>query len=235
MFLMARKLLRSVSTRMNIMTSANEQQVVGNSETHVDLVSSSLCVSWVPGTAYVVALLGVSLNTLGDIDNLTKAIELGKLEDAFLTENPNAKSDYYSDSGNSGVVSGNAKGVDTVHLDESPIIQSANIQNTPQTYVGAARGESASDKVQPKVNSNFRPLVVDPVFIGVNISIPRKVVEKVFEEDGISLIATFIGKSVMLDHTQYPCVMIRGVEVVLLAKLAIWMLLNNTIRQDNRK
>ncbi|GJS78301.1 hypothetical protein Tco_0728182 [Tanacetum coccineum] len=31
---------------------------------------------------------------------------------------------------------------------------------------------------QPNVNSNFRTLVADPVFDGVNISIPRKVVEK---------------------------------------------------------
>nr|GEZ20700.1 hypothetical protein [Tanacetum cinerariifolium] len=56
-----------------------------------------------------------------------------------------------------------------------------NIQNTPQTYVGVARGESASDKVQPKVNSNFRPLVADPVSTGVNIY-SRKVVKKVNSE-----------------------------------------------------
>ncbi|GKE31984.1 hypothetical protein Tco_1451306, partial [Tanacetum coccineum] len=44
------------------------------------------------------------------------------------------------------------------------------------SYAGAA-GASAKD--QPKVNSNFRHLVADPVFDGVNIYIPRKVVEKV--------------------------------------------------------
>nr|GEU51260.1 hypothetical protein [Tanacetum cinerariifolium] len=89
-----------------------------------DLVSSSLRISCVPGTTNVVALLGVSLNTLRDIDNLTKAFDLGKLEawldlpsemhmkvmetiwamwDAFLTENPNATSGYTSDSGKSDV------------------------------------------------------------------------------------------------------------------------------------
>nr|GEW72294.1 hypothetical protein [Tanacetum cinerariifolium] len=89
-----------------------------------DLVSSSLRVPCIPGTTNVVALLGVSLNTLRDIDNLTKAIDLGKLEawsdlpsemrmevietiwamwDAFLTENPNVKSCYSSDSGKSDV------------------------------------------------------------------------------------------------------------------------------------
>ncbi|GKC41227.1 hypothetical protein Tco_1058949 [Tanacetum coccineum] len=47
--------------------------------------------------------------------------------------------------------------------------------NKSTSYAGVA-GASAKD--QPKVNSNFRPLVADPVFDGVNISIPRKVVEK---------------------------------------------------------
>nr|GEW48735.1 zinc knuckle CX2CX4HX4C [Tanacetum cinerariifolium] len=56
-----------------------------------------------------------------------------------------------------------------------PIVQSVDINTKSTSYVGVA-GASAKD--QPKVNSNFRPLVADPVFDGVNISIPRKVVEK---------------------------------------------------------
>nr|GEX55639.1 NB-ARC domains-containing protein [Tanacetum cinerariifolium] len=160
-----------------------------------------------------------------------------------------------------------------------PIVQSVDI-NTNLTFYAGAAGTSAKD--QPKVNSNFRTLVADPVFDGVNISFPRKVVEKeqlgetwaekdndefqrlfffkfdfrdglkavleggpwlicksliilkkwsmntrllkeeltrisiwvkfhdvpihVFEEDGISLIATFIGKPVMLDsYTSSMC------------------------------
>ncbi|GJS21071.1 zinc knuckle CX2CX4HX4C containing protein [Tanacetum coccineum] len=78
----------------------------------------------------------------------------------------------------------------------------------------------ASAKNQPKVNYNFHHLIADPVFDGVNISIPRKVVKRagleavleggpwliLFEEDGISLIATFIGKPVMLDsYTSSIC------------------------------
>ncbi|GJS12554.1 zinc knuckle CX2CX4HX4C containing protein [Tanacetum coccineum] len=101
----------------------------------------------------------------------------------------------------------------------------------------------ASTKELPRVISNFRPLLADPVFDGVNISIPHKVVEKakhglkrirmnnkgffffkfdsragleavleggpwmiLFEEDGISLIATFIGKPIMLDsYTNSMC------------------------------
>nr|GFA33144.1 putative reverse transcriptase domain-containing protein [Tanacetum cinerariifolium] len=47
-------------------------------------------------------------------------------------------------------------------------------QKKSTSYTGAV---GASAKVQPKVNSNYRTLVMDPVFDGVNISIPRKVVE----------------------------------------------------------
>ncbi|GKB78813.1 hypothetical protein Tco_0945708, partial [Tanacetum coccineum] len=106
------------------------------------------------------------------------------------------------------------------------------------SYAGVAGG---SAKDQPNVNSNFRTLVADPIFDGVNVSIPRKIIENenwakhglkrimmnskgffffkfdsqasledvlegVFEEDGISLIAIFIGKPVMLDsYTSSMC------------------------------
>nr|GEX92868.1 zinc knuckle CX2CX4HX4C [Tanacetum cinerariifolium] len=156
------------------------------------------------------------------------------------------------------------------------IIQSVDINTISKSYAGAA---GASTKDQPKVISNFRPLVVDPVYNGVNISIPCKVVEKgkhglkrimkgffffkfdsrakleavleggpwmirksqiilkkwsmgtsllkeeltripiwvklhdvplqVFEEDGISLIATYIGKPVM--HDSYTNVVTIGI------------------------
>ncbi|GKA39210.1 hypothetical protein Tco_0731761, partial [Tanacetum coccineum] len=52
------------------------------------------------------------------------------------------------------------------------IIQFVDINIKSTSYAGAA---GASVKDQPKVNSNFRTLVADPVFDGVNISIPRKV------------------------------------------------------------
>ncbi|GKD12085.1 hypothetical protein Tco_1196492 [Tanacetum coccineum] len=53
--------------------------------------------------------------------------------------------------------------------------------NTKSTSYAGAAGASAKD--QPKVNSNFRPLVVDLVFNGVNISIPHKVVKKKWSID----------------------------------------------------
>ncbi|GJW33543.1 zinc knuckle CX2CX4HX4C containing protein [Tanacetum coccineum] len=54
--------------------SSNEDKTV---KIMGDLVSSSLRVPCVPDTANIFALKGVPLNTLRDIDNLTKAIDLG--------------------------------------------------------------------------------------------------------------------------------------------------------------
>ncbi|GJV89004.1 retrovirus-related pol polyprotein from transposon TNT 1-94 [Tanacetum coccineum] len=55
-------------------------QVISSMRIHHDVVSSSLHLPSVPGTANVVDLFGVPLNTLGDINKLTKDIELGKYE-----------------------------------------------------------------------------------------------------------------------------------------------------------
>ncbi|GJV15148.1 zinc knuckle CX2CX4HX4C containing protein [Tanacetum coccineum] len=58
-----------------------------------------------------------------------------------------------------------------------PIIQSMVISTKATSY---ARVAGASAKDQQKVNYNFRSLMADPIFEGVNISIPRKVVEKCY-------------------------------------------------------
>nr|GEU42152.1 zinc knuckle CX2CX4HX4C [Tanacetum cinerariifolium] len=55
------------------------------------------------------------------------------------------------------------------------IVQSVDINTKSTSYAGAV---GASTKDQPKVNSNFHSLVADPVFDGVTISIPHRVVEK---------------------------------------------------------
>ncbi|GJV93655.1 hypothetical protein Tco_1541468 [Tanacetum coccineum] len=84
---------------------------------------------------------------------------------------------------NPGVASkvGNTDHVDKISAPshESLIVQSVDI-NTKSTFYAGVAGASAKD--QPKVNSNFRPLVADLVFDGVSISIPRKVVKKVNSE-----------------------------------------------------
>ncbi|GKD92701.1 hypothetical protein Tco_1372538, partial [Tanacetum coccineum] len=58
---------------------------------------------------------------------------------------------------------------------ESPIVHSVEVDTIPKSYDGTA-GADTND--QSNVKSNFRSLVADMVFDGVNISIPRKVVEK---------------------------------------------------------
>nr|GEV03539.1 hypothetical protein [Tanacetum cinerariifolium] len=96
----------------------------------------------------VAALFSVTLNSLKEIDHFTKDLESAPTVNDSL----------------SGKVS-----------PSDPIVQAVDINTKSTSYAGAA-GASAKD--QPKVNSNFRPLVFDPVFDGVNIYIPCKVVEK---------------------------------------------------------
>nr|GEW78631.1 reverse transcriptase domain-containing protein [Tanacetum cinerariifolium] len=89
-------------------------------------------------------------------------------------------------------VNGNSRGVATVpkptgwsmgdqsspmqSTGEPIIVKSVDINAKPNSYVGAA---GAVTKDQTNVTYNFRSLVADKLFDGVNISIPRKVVEKV--------------------------------------------------------
>ncbi|GKC70913.1 hypothetical protein Tco_1116796, partial [Tanacetum coccineum] len=181
-------------------TSANEQQVMSDrSKTHVDLVLSSLNVPCVPGMANVVALFGVPLNTLGDFDNLTKDIKLGKYEvwsnlpsekrtevmdtiwamwDDLLVENPNVTSGYSLYSGNSDPLESTVKSStnidDIIHVDEPPIVQFVIVQDMPNSYAGAAGG---SKSVPSKSKANFRLLFLENLCEGANFSIPKKVVE----------------------------------------------------------
>ncbi|GJT94227.1 zinc knuckle CX2CX4HX4C containing protein, partial [Tanacetum coccineum] len=260
------------------------------------LVSPSFIIN-VPRELYnidVAATFGVPLTTVGDLQKLINDIDAGK-HDELLSELTNEDrmetlealgsicNLIKVDRNNADVIPCKVLYADdsiNLNVDEStipsdPIVQSVDI-NKSTSYAGVAGG---SAKDQPNVNSNFRTLVADPVFDGVNISIPRKVVEKakhglkrimmnskgffffkfdsragleavleggpwlirkspiilkkwsmdtrllkeeltripiwvklhdvpiqVFEEDGISLIATFIGKPVMLDsYTSSMC------------------------------
>nr|GEU99635.1 reverse transcriptase domain-containing protein [Tanacetum cinerariifolium] len=70
----------------------------------------------------------------------------------------------------------------TYHVDknsepshESPIVQYVDIITNSTSFAGVT---GASAKEQQKINSNFCPFVADPVFNGVNISIPCKFVKK---------------------------------------------------------
>ncbi|GJX47798.1 zinc knuckle CX2CX4HX4C containing protein [Tanacetum coccineum] len=68
------------------------------------------------------------------------------------------------------------------------------------SYAGVAGG---SAKDQPNVNYNFRTLVAYPVFDSVNISIPRKVVEKVSTRFDHTLYGYFIGKRMAFPVVEY--------------------------------
>ncbi|GJV07548.1 zinc knuckle CX2CX4HX4C containing protein [Tanacetum coccineum] len=191
------------------------------------------------------ATFGVPLENVGDLHMLIKDLEDGKHDEllsGITNDDCMAIIDTLDDSRILNVDESTMQGIDQPKGSD-PILQSVDINTN--SYAGVA---SASAKEQPKVSSNFRPLVADPVFDGVNISIPRKVVEKggpwlirkssiilkkwsmdtrllkeelthipiwvklhdvpiqVFEEDGISLIAMFIGKHIMLDsYTSSMC------------------------------
>nr|GEV33599.1 zinc finger, CCHC-type [Tanacetum cinerariifolium] len=105
----------------------------------------------------VAALFGVPLNSLKDIDEFTKDLEVGK-RDLWLELTKETRS---------GITDIICNWWDTL----------LNMQNSAPTIDDNVSGASAKD--QPKVNSNFHHLVVDPIFDGVNISIPCKVVKKV--------------------------------------------------------
>ncbi|GJX81470.1 retrovirus-related pol polyprotein from transposon TNT 1-94 [Tanacetum coccineum] len=163
--------------------------------------------------------LDVPLTTVGDLHKLINDIEAGK-HDELLSDMTNddhmetidaigtiCKS-IQADNNNADVISCKVSHVDdsiNLIVDEStkpsdPIVQSVDINTKSTLYAGAA-GASAKD--QPKVNSNFRTLVADPVFDGVNISIPRKVVKKVSTRFEHTLYGYFIGKRMAFSVVEY--------------------------------
>ncbi|GKB00565.1 hypothetical protein Tco_0828558 [Tanacetum coccineum] len=175
-------------------------------------------------------LFWVPHNSLEEIDAFVKDLELGKHElwTIMSKENSNVITNIVCNKWDA-LLKARPKDTRPTTPPSDTIVQYVDINSKSTSYAGAA---GASTKEQPKVNTNFRPLVADPVFKGVNISIPRKVVEKagleavlkngpwmirntpiilkkwsiVFEEDGSSLIATFIAKPIMLDsYTSSMC------------------------------
>ncbi|GKE11507.1 hypothetical protein Tco_1415058 [Tanacetum coccineum] len=126
----------------------------------------------------------LSMMSSDDIDDVVTAIEsIGK---KFLVT---------ADNSNRNVIK---QVVEPSH--DVPIVSDVNINTKSTSYAGAA---SANSKDQPKVTSNFRPLVVDSVFDGVNISIPYKVVGKVSTCFEHTLYGYFIGKSMAFPVVEY--------------------------------
>ncbi|GKA40825.1 zinc knuckle CX2CX4HX4C containing protein [Tanacetum coccineum] len=130
----------------------------------------------------VAALFHVPLNSPKEIDEFTKDLEVAKyaLWSKLTKETRSGIIDiiYYRWDALLNMQKSAPIVDDSLSGKASPsdlIVQYVDI-NTKLTFYAGAAGASAKD--QPKVNSNFRPLVVDPVFDGVNISIPHKVIEK---------------------------------------------------------
>ncbi|GJY84853.1 hypothetical protein Tco_0498879 [Tanacetum coccineum] len=185
------------ATRVNLVevdVTCDGSPKVSNSS---PLVSPSTTIN-VPQELYninVAATFGVPLTTVRDLHKLINDIEAGKHDELLfvITNDDRIEtmdtlgticSSIRADNNNADAIPCKVSHVDNsinLNVNEStipsdPIIQSMDINTKLTSYAGAA-GASAKD--QPKVNSNFRTLVANPVFDGVNISIPRKVVEKV--------------------------------------------------------
>ncbi|GKA29947.1 hypothetical protein Tco_0716192 [Tanacetum coccineum] len=158
------------------------------------LVSPSTIIN-VPRELYsidVAATFGVPLTTVGDLQKLINDIDVGK-HDELLSELTNEDrmetlealvticNSIKVDRNNADVIPCKVSYADdsiNLNVDEStipsdPIVQSVDI-NKSTSYVGVAGG---SAKDQPNVNSNFRTLVADPVFDGVNNLFPRKLLK----------------------------------------------------------
>ncbi|GJX06772.1 zinc knuckle CX2CX4HX4C containing protein [Tanacetum coccineum] len=167
----------------------------------------------------VAATFGVPLTTVGDLHKLINDIDAGKHDELLseMTDDDRMETldtlgficnSIKADRNNADVIPykvSHADGSINLNVDESaipsdPIVQSVDINTKSTSYVGAA-GASAKD--QPKVNSNFRTLVADLVFDGVNIFFPRKVVEKVSTHFEYTLYGYFIGKRMAFLVVEY--------------------------------
>ncbi|GKC59881.1 zinc knuckle CX2CX4HX4C containing protein, partial [Tanacetum coccineum] len=119
------------------------------------------------------------------------------LWDDFLSKTLNPKSGYSSYSGKSDLLDSWVTNIDdTIHVDESPIVQFVIVLDMPNSYACAAGGSKSipsRSKSEPiKAKANFHSLFSENVCEGANVTIPRKVVEMVFSEDGLSIIASQI-------------------------------------------
>ncbi|GJW35321.1 zinc knuckle CX2CX4HX4C containing protein [Tanacetum coccineum] len=156
-----------------------------------------------PNDIDVAATFGVPLITVGDMSNLINDIETGKHDELLfgMTNDDRMETmdalgiickSIQADNTNTNVTPYKVSHVD-------PTDQSVDVPKST-SYVEAA---SAHSKDQPEVNSNFCPLVAEPVFEGVNISIPRKMVEKVSTRFEHTLYGYFIGKRIAFLVVEY--------------------------------
>ncbi|GJX40158.1 zinc knuckle CX2CX4HX4C containing protein [Tanacetum coccineum] len=205
------ELLRQVDQRMNKKTGKGDAYAIRENQVKASvtcdgspkvsnsspLVSPSTTIN-VPREQYsidVAATFRVPLTNIGDLHKLINVIEAGK-HDELLSEMTNNDRMETLDALDNSI----NLNVDESTIPSDPIVQSVDI-NTKLTSYDRVEGACAKD--QPKVNSNFCTLVVDPVFDGVNISIPRKVFEKVSTCFEHTLYGYFIGKRMEFSVAEY--------------------------------
>ncbi|GKA60985.1 zinc knuckle CX2CX4HX4C containing protein [Tanacetum coccineum] len=197
------ELFRSVATRMNRMTgmgdtSVSQPRVHAHSHKATDVVNLSNPSSYgtksgpVKGSSNSAVTEG--LHEGDGFNVLQMAGSFSKVWSELTSEKRSDVMDTLCDLWNAIVV-------EIKKTSSSGIPHSAEADITKSTSYAGATG--ASTKEQPKVNSNFRPLMVDPVFNGVNISIPRKVIEKVSTRFEHTLYGYFIRKRMAFSVVEY--------------------------------
>ncbi|GKA05989.1 zinc knuckle CX2CX4HX4C containing protein [Tanacetum coccineum] len=202
-----------IATRVNLEESGAKCDVSPKVCNSSPLVSPTSTIN-MPRGLYnidVAVTFGVPLTTVGDLYMFIKCIKDGK-HDELLSGMTNDNrmetldalgaicNSIKADNTKAGVIPYKVSHIDdstmakNINVDDSTlpsIVQAVDIDTMSTSY---ARAAGASAKDQPKVNSNFRPLVADTVFDGVNISIPCKVVKKVSTRFEHTLYGYFIGK-----------------------------------------
>nr|GEX94464.1 zinc knuckle CX2CX4HX4C [Tanacetum cinerariifolium] len=138
----------------------------------------------------VAATFRVPLTTVGDLHMLINDIKAGKHDDLLSGMTNDDRMETMDALGTI---------CNSIEAD-NPIVRSVNI-NTKSTSYAKAAGSRAKDQL--KVKFNFRPLVADPVFDGVNISIPCKFVEKVSTRFEHTLYGYFIRKRMVFSVVEY--------------------------------
>ncbi|GKB54421.1 zinc knuckle CX2CX4HX4C containing protein [Tanacetum coccineum] len=138
-----------------------------------------------PTSSHLVHGSNIQTHNIDDVVNMPKVAPIVE-ENISNKALPN---EYNADDHLSGMVS-----------PSNPIVQSVDINIKSTSYAGDA---SANFKEKPKVSSNFRPLVADPVFNGVKISILRKVIKKVSTRFEHTLYGYFIRKRFAFPVVEY--------------------------------
>ncbi|GJS18801.1 hypothetical protein Tco_0413273 [Tanacetum coccineum] len=145
-----------------------QEQVVNSDLLPTDGNCDAVVFNIVPNVLNIAKNFDVPFKTFTDIEDLMNGIEMGKHEAVWFTdENPS----FARNVENTAIDTINE---DTLHVDDSPIVQSVTIQDKPRSYVGVAGGSKSEPS---KSKANFRSLYLEIFYEGANFSIPKKDVE----------------------------------------------------------